>query len=70
MWEKDNTTLGSPVKSIGVAIVAVTKIGVPSPSPPPVASESINKNPLAAVAEEKGESTPTGITLGLVSNTH
>ena len=51
-------------------MVAVTKMGVPSPSLPPVASELINKNPLAAEAEAKGESTPTGITLGLVSNTH
>ena len=51
-------------------MVLVTNIGVPSPSPPPVASESINKNPLEAVDDPKGERAPTGIRLASVSNLH
>ena len=46
----------------------MTNIGVPSPSPPPVASESMNKNPLDTVADPKGERAPTGIRLPSVSN--
>ena len=38
--------------------------GVPSPSPPPVASELINKYPFEAVVEVKGESAVTGIAAG------
>ena len=41
--------------------------GVPSPSPPPVASEFINKYPLDAVVEAKGERTDTGIVAGSIS---
>ena len=51
-------------------MVAVTNIGVPSPSPPPQASESIKRKPLDAVAEPKGASAETGIKLGSVSNLH
>jgi hypothetical protein len=43
---------------------------VPSPSPPPHASESINKNPLETLEEPKGARAPTGIRFPSFSNLH
>ena len=43
-------------------------MGVPSPSPPPVASESINRKPFEVDAAANGDNTLTGIRLPSVSN--
>ena len=61
-------TNGEAERSIGVTFVHVVMIGSPSKSALLFASELTKRKPFAAEVEAKGESAPTGITLGSVEN--